>query len=85
MYVRFEMLFVLFHSRQTALAASTVAYRGYLIDCDCRICVLEDACDCRTKEERGLEVSKVLHCTLCIMYFHNDYEKTKKAMTLCGL
>ncbi|XP_065844045.1 glutamate--cysteine ligase catalytic subunit-like [Oscarella lobularis] len=38
-----------------ALSAETPAYRGYLVDTDCRWDVIAGGCDCRTPEERGLK------------------------------
>ena len=43
-------------SFQLALSAETPAYRGYLVDTDCRWDVIAGGCDCRTPEERGLKV-----------------------------
>ena len=39
-----------------ALSAASPAFRGYLVDSDCRWSVISGAVDCRTKQERGLEV-----------------------------
>ncbi|KAJ1301805.1 hypothetical protein OPQ81_009033 [Rhizoctonia solani] len=41
-----------------ALTASSPAYRGYLSDVDCRWNILEDLCDDRTEEEKGLKPLK---------------------------
>ncbi|KAL5639422.1 hypothetical protein ACGC1H_006807 [Rhizoctonia solani] len=41
-----------------ALTASSPAYRGYLSDMDCRWAILEECCDDRTEEERGLKPLK---------------------------
>lgn len=38
-----------------ALTASSPAYRGYLSDMDCRWNILEESCDDRTEEEKGLK------------------------------
>jgi glutamate--cysteine ligase catalytic subunit len=38
-----------------ALSAASPAFRGYLVDSDCRWNVISGAVDCRTKQERGLE------------------------------
>lgn len=40
-----------------ALTASTPAFRGYLVDSDCRWNIMRDAGDERTPEERGEEPS----------------------------
>ncbi|CAE6535453.1 unnamed protein product [Rhizoctonia solani] len=37
-----------------ALTACSPAYRGYVSDVDCRWAILEECCDDRTEEERGL-------------------------------
>lgn len=36
-----------------AFTAASPAFRGFLVDSDCRWNVLVDALDCRTREERG--------------------------------
>ncbi|CAE6455092.1 unnamed protein product [Rhizoctonia solani] len=41
-----------------ALTASSPAYRGYLSDVDCRWNIIEELCDDRTEEERGLKALK---------------------------
>ncbi|KAF8745189.1 Glutamate-cysteine ligase, partial [Rhizoctonia solani] len=41
-----------------ALTASSPAYRGYLADVDCRWDILEESCDDRTEEEKGLKPLK---------------------------
>ncbi|KAG8681919.1 hypothetical protein FRC11_000493, partial [Ceratobasidium sp. 423] len=41
-----------------ALTASSPAYRGYLSDVDCRWDIIEELCDDRTEEERGLKALK---------------------------
>ncbi|CAE6431302.1 unnamed protein product [Rhizoctonia solani] len=41
-----------------AMTASSPAHRGYLVDVDCRWAILEECCDDRTEEERGLKPPK---------------------------